>query len=64
MTFTAKYSGHCNADDCAYGDRQIRQGDSVAYVDDELCHALCVKRCDRMTPCPSCGLQHRGECDW
>lgn len=65
MTFTARYRGHCNADDCDYGDNEIRPGDDVTYLDDQLVHAACVDRQSTRadTPlCPACWQYHRGEC--
>jgi hypothetical protein len=64
MSFAAKYFGHCAAHECVYGDYRISQGESVCYVDDELMHVECAGRSRSENNCSSCGLQHRGECDW
>jgi hypothetical protein len=61
-TFEAQYAGRCA---CGCGG-QIRPGDEVAYVDDELMLADCADSPASPTAaeavCPSCWTVHRGEC--
>jgi hypothetical protein len=64
MSFQAKYAGYCNAEDCSYGDTQIRPGDQVEYLDDQLMHVECAahQRRGHGPLCPNCFQEHRGEC--
>lgn len=64
MSFDAKYAGRCAAENCNYGDAQIRIGDDVEYQDDELMHTACAARTRRGEPplCGQCFTYHQGEC--
>ena len=64
MSFSAKYSGRCMADDCNYGDHRINVGDDCEYVDDEVMHAGCATRyrAGKVPLCGSCWQYHKGEC--
>jgi hypothetical protein len=64
VSFAAKYTGRCNAGDCAYGDHKINQGDEIDYFDDELMHVECAKRAERedYPICHECWQYHKGEC--
>lgn len=64
MTFTARYRGTCNSDNCRY-DTRIREGDDVDYYNGELMHRECANAASRDadTPrCTTCFTYHRGEC--
>jgi hypothetical protein len=61
--FEAQYESPCQGD-C--GD-DVRPGDRVRYVDDDLMHAACASRLlaqlrTSTTPCPDCWTVHAGEC--
>jgi hypothetical protein len=62
-TFKAKYGGRCAAE-CG---EQIRPGNDVVYVDDQLVHVGCEERA--LTPrrpavvCTECWLEKPCECD-
>jgi hypothetical protein len=64
VSFQARYPGRCTADDCDYGDHQIREGDEITYVEDEIMHESCASRARRREPplCVNCFQYHRGEC--
>jgi hypothetical protein len=61
--FEAQYESACRGD-C--GD-DVRPGEKVRYVDDELMHAACASRMlaairTSTTPCPDCWTVHAGDC--
>lgn len=67
MSFEAKYRGIC-----ASCDETIFPGDEIEYEDDDVIHSHCggsVPRDVTRRPfqtrdsvCPTCSLEHRGEC--
>lgn len=63
--FEAKYKGHCTSESCRYGDGEIRPGDDVEFVDDELMHRECAtaaRRDAEIPRCATCFTHHRGDC--
>lgn len=61
MNFPARYPGKCPCGNA------IREGDSVGWIDGEVCCPRCVENGEVYEPpaaptCPDCHLQHKGEC--
>ena len=58
MSFAAKYSGRCHAEDYDYGDYRINVGDECRFMNNEVMHYSCSTRANLGELCSSCFTYH------